>query len=222
VSSHGNRALLALALASAACAGGAEEEERFPPGTALAVEGLPIARAEVEAVAERLRLIYPDRAESFLLTSALGSFILPRAAVCAAYTEERQRASAACAEAQSALAAGLAPELPEHRGAWDRLSLEYWDAARALEPGAWSAPVERIGSFGLVQLVARGAATELAAEQELVIRVQEFSYVPAGFDPAALEAALAAARLEVVDPAFDALLPEDLRYKMRGRDYPQR
>ncbi len=217
-SSFCRRALLALVLASAACAGDAERAARFPPGTALAVEGLPIARAEVEAVAARLRLLYPERAESFLLTGALGSFVLPRAAVRAAYAEERERALAACAEVQGAIAAGSAPELPEHRGAWDRLSLEYWDAARALEPGAWSAPVERIGSFGLVQLVERGAATELAAEQELVIRVQEFPYIPADFDPAALDAALAAARLEVVDPAFDALLPEDLRYKMRGRD----
>lgn len=213
---------LLLAALAAACGGGADKDAppsaapAYPAGTVLAVGGVPIAAAEVEEAVERVRLVYPDRSASFHATQALQSLVLPRAALRLAYAEPRAAARAECDAARERIRAGEDPEGPEREGGWGRLSLHVWDTARRLEPGGWSEPFEDLGVFYLVRLVRRGGFERYPAEEVLTVRVLEFGYLPAGFRPPDLDAALAAARLEVVDPAYEDLVPETLRYKMKG------
>jgi hypothetical protein len=208
---------LLLALA-AACGGDAPPSAppAYPPGTVLAVGGAPIAAAEVEEARERVRLVYPERSASFHATQALQSLVLPRAALRLAYAGPRAAARAECDAALARIRAGEDPPGEEREGGWGRLSLHVWDAARRLDPGQWSEPLEDLGAFYLVRLVRRGGFERHPAEEVLTVRVLEFGYLPATFQPPDLDAALAAARLEVVDPAYEELVPETLRYKMKG------
>jgi hypothetical protein len=209
---------LFLSALGGSCGGGvtAETPPSYPPGTALAVGGLPIPAAEIERAAEAVRLIYPDRSPSFQVTQALQTLVLPRAALRPAYPEERAAARASCEAALRAVRAGDVPPLEPHTGTWAELSLILWDAARRLAPGTWSEPIERVGGFSLVELVERGGFEASPAEEVLTIRVLDFGYLPAGFETRDLDPAMSAARLEVVDPAYDDLVPERLRYQMRG------
>lgn len=187
----------------------------FPPGTALAVSGAPVSAREVEDAADAVRSVYPDRSRLFHVRQGLQSFVLPRAALRAAYADERRLADARCLAAWDSVRSGEAPAAQEQTGTWNKLSLFYWNTARRLEPGAWSGPQENIGRFCIVQLVHRQAGA-LPREDVLTLKVLEFPYVPASFSPEQLDSALGAARLEVIDPAFEPFVPEQLRYKMNG------
>jgi hypothetical protein len=211
-------ALLLLAVLPAACGGGeaASPAPAYPPGTALAVGGAPIPAAEIEAAAERVRLLYPDRTPSFHATQALQTFVLPRAALQHAFAERRAQARADCDAALERIRSGLEPAAEERTGRWGELSLLVWDAARLLAPGEWSAPLEDLGGFSLVRLERRSGFERHPAEEVLTVNVLEFSYLPPVFEEGDVAAAMAAARLEVVDPAYADLVPETLRYRMKG------
>ena len=202
--------------------GGPAAAPSWPAGTALAVDDEPISAAEVERAAARVGVVYPEHSRSYQVRQGLESLVLPRAALRLVYASERAQARAACDAAWERIRArGEPPEgLAEHRveGNWGDLTLFYWDHGRSLEPGGWSGPLERIGHFALVQLVERGGYGEDPAEEELHLRVLEFPYLPAGFSPQDLNRALASVQLTVVDPAYDALVPEDLRYRMTARE----
>ena len=219
-------AVLLFSALGAACGGGATagggaggQRAPYPAGTALAVSGEPIPAALVEAAAQRVAEVYPERAASFHTTTALESFVLPRAALAQAHAEARAAARAACDAARERIRAGESAEAlgaAELTGTWAQLSLLVWDAARRLEPGEWSEPLEGPGHFALVRLERRGGFEHFPAEEALTVRVLEFGYLPAGDAGPAWDAALGAARLEVVDPAYEELVPETLRYKMKG------
>ena len=228
------RGTAALLLAAAACLVGCDGGEGdvdpqppvvWPPGTALAVDDLPIPAAFIEEAAGRVALIYPDRSRDFHLRGAVGDFVLPWAALRVAYPEARERAKADCAAAWEALSAGqgipAGLEPIEHTGNIQELTLIYWAVARELEVGQWAEPLERRGHFALVQLTGRGGWELGEAEEELSLRVLEFGYLPPDYSPTSMEEALEAARLTVVDPAFDKIIPEALRYKMQGGRAPR-
>jgi hypothetical protein len=200
----------------------APEPAAYPPGTVLAVAGEPISAAEVAETERRVRLLYPSRSPEYATAAALESFVLPRAAVRAAYASERARAAAEAAAAWARIEAGRAtePEPEEHCGTADDLSLFLWAAARELEPGAWSGPLERIGSFSIVQLVSRDGFDLRETQERICIRALDFGYLPPAFGPEDLDAALRSAKLEIVDPGYEGLVPEHLRYLMKGTATP--
>jgi hypothetical protein len=196
------------------------EPAAYAPGTVLAVAGEPVTAAEVAEAERRVRLLYPSRSPEYVRSAALESFVLPRAAVRAAYAPERARAAAEAAAAWGRIEAGEAPEAEEHCGTADDLSLFLWAAARELEPGAWSGPLERIGSFSIVQLVSRSGFDLRETQERICIRTLDFGYLPPAFAPEDLDAALRSAKLEIVDPGYESRVPEHLRYLMKGTTTP--
>jgi len=235
--------LLALAGAGAAC-DRAEPPPIYPEGTALAVSGTPIPAAEIEAAERRVRFLYPSRSREFTLQTALESFVLPRAATAAAFAAEREQARReidalherirAAEDTGDAGDAGDADDVGDVgdvgdledvgartvTGTAQALTLVLWATARELDVGAWSEPVETIGGFALVQLVARGGYEVRESGEELEVRIVELRYLPDSFSPEDLNAALAAARLRIVDPAYEKAVPQSLRYLMKGTSTP--
>jgi hypothetical protein len=215
---------LVVALAVAGLAGGSCDAPpppaAYPPGTVLAVAGEPISGADVERAADHVALIYPSRSREFLIASALGSIILPRAAVAHAYADARDRARAACEAALARARNGEDVAAPEHTGGLDALRLPVFGLARELEVGAWGGPCEVLGSFTIVQLVAREEGARHASEERITVRLLEFGYLPAGFGQPDVAAAMDAARLEIVDPDYALFVPDSARYRMKGRNDP--
>ncbi len=202
-----------LALACCADEDDGAPPRRWPPGTVLALDDVPITAADVDRVAERIAAVYPQHSAGFHRREALGSFLLPRAALQAYYADARAEAEEKCRSERALLVAGdeRAPEPIPITATPEQDTFFHWGSARGLEPGAWSDPLERMGNFVLLRLDARVEDSEA-----LELSVVEFPYVPAAFSPKDLDAAFASARLNVVDPAYDELIPERLRYAMRG------
>ena len=213
----------------------ADAPHAWPGGTWLAVDDIAIPDAEVERVAAVIGLIYPARTDGSRRRDALSTFLLPRAAVRSAYREARAEAQVLAEAALGTLAAlEVAPEgadpgpvappleiagadhgIERHRGGWDDLDLQTWGRARDAEPGRWFL-FERIGGFQLLRLEERVAGDRPGLDV-LEISLAEFPYLPEDFSSQEeWEGTMAAARLEVVDPAAEADVPERFRYLMRG------
>lgn len=196
---------------------------RWPAGTAVAVDGEPIAVAEVDRIADWVRPHYPERSRVSWRRTALTWFLLPRAAVASERAAERRAAREASAAAREALVAGTGEaEVRQASGTWGELGLEIWSRARELEPGTWSAPFEAVGRFLLIRLDEAPpppAPGESVGAQRLRVSLVEHLYLPADAGPDAVEAAIDGARLEIVDPDFEEVVPESWKLRMSDQSH---
>jgi hypothetical protein len=206
------RARAALCLLAAAC--GPAEPPRaagaapaWPAGTVLAVAGEPVRAQEVEPLAEDIGLLYPEYSPTHRRRLALTNGILARAA---GRTSHAEAWAAARERARQARAQPDALEPRAVQGDWRALGLELWSAARRLEPGTWSEPLELTGRWVLVRL--EGRALDARRVELLELELCEFPYL----DPPTVEQAIAASRLEIVDPTWNATVPEDWKHRMAG------
>ncbi|MEQ1895314.1 MAG: hypothetical protein ABL998_22470 [Planctomycetota bacterium] len=215
------RALALLALATCAACAPAEPEPASAPaptppgdGAVLRVDGRPLTAAEVEHLADGVALLYPEYSRKHARRLALTNELLPRLAGHALQPERWEAARAACAAAFEAGA--LEPRREE--GNFGTLGLGLWDAARRLEPGTWSEPIELFGRFVRVRLEERDRAPDPRAEQ-LAVLVLEFPYLALAEAHNAYDFALDRAQLEIVDPAWREAVPETWQHRMRP-DHP--
>ncbi len=240
MSGSGTRLLLCLWLAcvGAQCADGAGTEPRAapgagpaaapgaaPPGVVLRVEGLDVHADEVDALAALVGELYPEYTLNHCRRLALSEVVLPRAAARAARPAEREAALERARAAQADLPAfdgdpgwdaAHDARVYRLRGVWTRVGgLDLWGFARSLEPQAWGGPFERIGTFELVRLRLREPAAT-PAQEVLEIDLVTFPYLPEGTTPAELDALIDDAELEIVDPAWEEIVPESFQYRMRG------
>lgn len=239
MSGSGARLLMCLwiSCAGAQCAGDSATTPRAqanpapsapeaPPGVALRVDGLDVHAGEVDALAELVGELHPEYTLNQRRRIALSEVLLPRTAARASRPTERgqalERAEAARAELP-ALDGDTGWSPPEGarvyrlRGIWKEVGgLDLWGFARALEPGAWSTPFERIGTFDLVRLRSLQPGKTPALEV-LDVDVVTFPYLPEGTSLEELDAIVDGATLAIVDPAWEEIVPESFKYRMRGK-----
>lgn len=212
---RGVAALLATALAAACSRGSATADappaaRTFPEGTVLLVDGVALAAAEVEALADGVALLFPEYSRLHARRLALTNELLPRLAGRSLEPARWEEARAACAASEP-----RAEGARRYQGNFGLLGLGLWDTARRLEPGTWSAPCEIFGRFARVRLEGRDGNPDARAE-ELDISLLEFPYLDAAEAKDAYERALDRAVLEIVDPAWREAVPEAWQHRMRA------
>jgi hypothetical protein len=187
----------------------------YPAGTVAAVDGVPVAQAEVDRWVALMALIEPDKVHAHWRRLALSNIVLPLRAAEALDPEGRQ-AAFQHAERLRGLAAeqGRIPDEADVHdvalGTWRDVGLIDWEVARGLEVGAWSSVYETPGGWAFVRLLeepeeppdgALGARTSLRFE-----RVHVMYLAPEGLR-LLVDEALRKLPIEVIDPAWEALLP---------------
>lgn len=196
-----------------------------PEGTVLFVDDLPITAAEIDRLAASVELLYPSYTANHARRIVLAEFVLPRLAVASLFPEERERARKAAEQARAEIS-----DAPEEawlakrggvrfdvQGQWKKIGgVDMWTLARNLDEGVWSQPFERTGTFNIVR---RGPIKtgETPHHELLELTILTFPYLPG--DDALLQAeeALDQARLRIVDPAWEEIVPEEFKYRMDGR-----
>lgn len=181
-------------------------------GAVLRVDELAIRAEDVDPLARDVRLLYPEYAEAHARRLALTNEILARFAARARHPEAWRQAADACAAADLER---LEPWLVE--GNWRELGLSTWSAAHALPLATWSEPVELVGRWARLRVDARDGAEDPRKER-LSLSVLEFPFLPRDGATALVEEAIDSVRLTVVDPRWDATVPETWKHRMRGAD----
>jgi len=219
-------ALLAAALvgcspSSPAPGDGAESraEPSWPAEAVLGVIGasrVAIEPIEVDRAAAWMLRLYPERVLNARRREALDHLILWRAALAAAFPDERERG---LGEARAWLAGALAGE-PEPaptrvEGALSELSLGLWGLAGDLEAGVWTGPHEERGRWLLVRRLPEDPAAPLALEH-YALEIFEVSFVPAEADLAEVEAIMDSSELVLLDPSWRETVPARWRYRMNA------
>jgi hypothetical protein len=200
-------------------AGPAERE--WPEGTVLAVEDLPISADEVDAASAWIERIDRKATPDQLRRLALTNIVLRNKVAQLLAPEARDKALENARGALKQLREGtwVGPPGPDglygerRSGDFRLIGVPAWGTAMDLAEGEWSAPVETTGQFLLVRrLEMRSAPVPLAIELEL--DVLAFPYLdPLGAE-GQVEAAFDRYRLTIVDPAWRAIVPELLQYRM--------
>jgi hypothetical protein len=100
-------------------------------------------------------------------------------------------------------------------GSFGALGLGAFGLASELEPGALSEPFE---DAGRVLRLALGAVqpSPLPGRTRYDAKLWVWPFVDPAPAPAAMLELAAAARLEIVDPAWSEIVPTEWRYRMRG------
>jgi hypothetical protein len=206
-----------LAVASVAgCAGedAAAPGAAPPPGAVLLVEGLPLLAPEVAPLSADIRELYPEYSEVHARRLALTNEFLPRLAARAQEPEGWRRARTACAEAGEPFD-GLAIRVEE--GTFHSLGVALWSAARHLPVGTWSPPVELTGRWLRLRLEERVERPD-PREERLRISLVDFPFLAPEAFRERVDAAVDAARLQLVDPAFCEAVPEAWKHRMRASE----
>jgi len=191
-------------------AGGASA---WPEGTVLVCAGDPIRADEVDPIAEALKPLGPKFTRPHLRRLALTNVRLPIAAGRAQGGPDRR--AQALEEAEAFIGSleeseGVQGVLVE--GSQDTLGVPLWVLVQGLEPGAWAGPSELPGQFVVVRLEKRDENAQPQREQ-FTVRVSSFPYVD---DPRSLAGEAFNSTLEVVDEAWEPLVPGFWRYQMRS------
>lgn len=217
-------ALLLAALAS--CDPAAPAPKTWPAGTVFALDGVAIGAAEIDAGADVFAQLEPDLAMPHLRRLAFTNIVLPLVAGRNLAGPERDRALVRASDLKGVLDAGGTPGGPlagatvaTREGTAGEIGFEAWSYAATAEVGRWSEPLESVGSFELVQLEERSAAGAARAVRYKV-RVWTVPYVDAANPRGAIEGQFDRSKLEIVDPAWDEIVPEYWKHRLRGGNRP--
>ena len=184
----------------------------LPPGTVLTVNGLALTGVEVDALAGAIHELHPEYARTHARRLALTGELLPRLAGPSLAPAAWQAAYDACAAFDPAT---VAPgSVHSTRGNATVLGVGLWHAARTLEPGRWSEPLELFGRFLRLRLRARTPAED-ARREELELEWVEFAYLDGTRARELLQEALDRAELVIIDPAWRECVPEAWQHRMR-------
>lgn len=204
------QALVALLLAVGCGAEDPASPPTWPEGTVVVLDGVPILGSEVDAHLDAVRAIRPAASTEELRRLVLMNEALPRARGAA---EGGARRAEAREEARAWLEDLRAGErsfdaVTPRTGNWDRIGFELWLAVRLGQPGETLGPFELPGRFAVALLEARSEAPRPELEAFLV-RVVEFPFVTG---PEALSSRATEGVLDIVDPAWDEIVPGIYKY----------
>lgn len=194
----------------------------YPPGTVLALNGLPIRAQDVDVYAEAYARLEPGFVEAHCRRLALTNVIFPRLAAVGIDPKAREAAHKRALEYKAALDGGASASSPlvgpaevRRQGNWKTIGLDAWIATVDRQNGAWSDVFETPGAFELVRLVERGKQA-VAQEVQLDVAVVDFPYLD-GDVFHTIDAALDAARLEIVDPAWRDYVPTLWQHRLHAQ-----
>lgn len=191
-----------------------------PEGTAVLVDHVPIPVDEVERWAEWIAEVEPEFVSDARRRYALTNGLLERAALTALHGEAREVAlERALACAQALEAGGEAPEEGLFRGqvegSWRELGLHLWGELQPADAARWVGPFERLGAFTLARV---RSTSEVRGQQVLDVELLDYPFL----DPATAREEVRTCpdrtTLTIVDPAYEALVPEAWKFRMRGLD----
>jgi len=195
----------------------------WPEGTLLAVDEIPISSEELAADVATIVLIEPQWNDTQLKRLAFNSIALPRALARARATAEaRDKARAELDVLHARMlqdrqfgpptSAGVLGQ--ERAGSWMKVGPVAWGAAFQLQPGEWSEVLEEPGAFLRVRLLERlDAPVPAAVGLRLDVLAVPFGDALSSKPPDDEE--LGKHRLTIVDPKWEAIVPERTKYLMK-------
>jgi hypothetical protein len=189
-------------------------EPVLPEGTVMTLDGIAITAAEVDAIADTVAQIDPAYTTPHCRRVALTTVLFPKTFGQELAPEERARAQEEAEAWDAARREGslTGPLEPPVLGTWEDLGIDLWDSLRELEVGAWSGVIELSGRFAVVQLLDRDH--DVRPGQELFeVQLKSFPYV---MPPSSLSELCLEAKLEILDPEWEPIVPGFWKYKMRG------
>lgn len=200
---------------------------RWPAGTVLAVDDLPISADEVDLVTPWVQRIEDMRSDSHLRRVAFSRQVLPRAIAALEYPRERAAALEQARARQAELAAGRLAGPADAKGAlgerveggFKELGLVVWGTLLDLPDGSWSEVLEEPGRFVVARRLERRDAPVPKAV-ELVIDAFVFRFVPEGRTLTHSSETWSRHRLTIVDPAWRTIVPELVQFHMRAERTP--
>ncbi|MFT7487399.1 MAG: hypothetical protein ACI9F9_003260 [Candidatus Paceibacteria bacterium] len=198
------------------CGGSDEAREKitWPTGVVLAVGGVPIHESEVDAHIDALLDIKPEYIKNHRRRLLLINWTFPMARGIQVSGADRKAARLEALDWMAAqeMAPGAPPAAMEGDlvGNWDLVGFDTWLMARELEIGDSSGLVELPGQYAIIRMIDRDRPKNKAHEQ-MVLRVRTFPYVdsPKGLLEECMESSL-----EIVDPAWNEIVPGTYKYKM--------
>ena len=213
-----------LALAAPACGDAGpqaapEAGGRWPAGTVIAVDDVPIGIDEVDEASVWVERVDPKATGRQLRRLALTNVNLPRA-IAEVMAEPGARAAARkrALEALARLRDGTYPDPPGEdggygevvEGSWQTFGLTVWGLAMDFPVGEWSEPIEEPGRYVLVRLLERRDQPHTAA---IVLKIDAlpFPYLPEEPD---IEGAKDRHEMTIVDPDWYEIVPERTQYRM--------
>lgn len=221
----GLRLCASAVLACNALLGGCEEPaavRTWPEGTLLAVDEVPITSQELAQDVAAVLLLEPQWGEVQLRRLAFNSISLPRALARARVPGQvRDDARREIDALYTRIVQGTQIGPPtqdglfgqERAGAWSKVGLVAWGVAMQMSPGEWSEVFEEPGAFLRVRLIETlQAKIPAAVNVRLDVLAVPFGDALASKTPDDKE--LSSHRLTIVDPAWEAIVPERTKYLM--------
>ncbi len=196
--------------------------DAWPVGTLVAVDDVPISADEIAEGVAAVVLVEPQWGEVQLKRLAFNEIALPRALIRTRVSGlARDKARRSLDEQFARIQAGTQFGPPTDSGAighevsgyWKQIGLLAWGTAMNLEAGAWSEVIEVPGSFMRVRTLSRKEGPALAGTY-LVLDTIEVRYCEPSSAAIKQAAELEKHRLTIVDPAWDAIVPERTKYRM--------
>lgn len=218
----GALASIAIALLIGACPKPSVAKS-WPVGTVLAVDEIPIGSEEIAQDMATVLLIEPQWNDAQIRRLAFNEIALPRALARARTAAEvRTQARVALEELHARIVQGQQFGPPttagvlgqERTGSWSKVGLVAWGVAMQLQPGEWSEVFEEPGAFLRVRLLERvDAPVPAAVSVRLDVLAVPFGDARSSRPPDDEE--LRSHRLTIVDPAWEAIVPERTKYLMK-------
>ena len=216
-------ACLALAACGPPRSPVADGEGQFTsPGSHVVylVDGkIPITREEVDQWLPLMKSIQVDASlpqlrrlaiTNIVLHRALGRLIDP-----AAWRDAKERATSLHARLLEGGEPGIdLPATETLAGTWKEVSMDVWASCETAEVGVWQPPLESIGAFYLYRLLEPPPDPWLP-NSEVAVEILRIPYVPEESPKELFLEFEEHVRLEVLDPAWEELLPLVLRNRMQ-------
>lgn len=206
-------------LVSIACGPSTPPAPSWPQGTILALDGAPISAAEVDDIGDIVARIEPQNSPEYMRRIALTNVVFPRAVgIRLAGPARREAALALARSTKTALEAGQTPagvETKSIEGGFEKIGLEAWRYAIDAELGKLSDPIETIGGFELVKVLARGQGGS-PRDVRIKLELLFFPYVDSDDPRGTIQRALDHSKLVFVDESWRDIVPVSWQYRLRG------
>ena len=211
-----------VALGAGQCARPSAPAAKWPPGTVLTLNGVPLTEAEIDQIGSGFALLEPQDSILQLRRLALSTVIFPGIAARDIDPNRREEALRMARAWKHDLESGTLPSGPlsgpmevETRGTFPDLGFEVWRAALDAEPGRWSEVIESPGAFHLMRVKKREEGA-LPALVRFTIGAFHFPYLDPPTGRAAIEAALDRSHLTLLDESWREAVPPAWLYRLHA------
>lgn len=193
----------------------------YPEGTVLAANGQGVTAEEVDRFIELMSMVEPANVKADNRRKSLANIWIPVLAARAVFPEERLETFQIAQELLStARETGDLPPGVEARymtGTWADVGMVEWLAARATAPGGFSELVENPGSWTFMKVLAHGVPEGQPFEPttQVTVQIVDVPFFETENMRDLLLSAIDQTEFEVIDPAWETLVPPYYLYKKK-------